>query len=48
MILILGIGGLAVIAHADARELPGDGFEYLMMPVSLESHGTTAVTDDDI
>ena len=48
MILILGIGGLAVLAHADARELPGDGFEYLMMPVSLESHGTTAVTDDDI
>lgn len=48
LILILSIGGLAVIARDDAYQLPGDGFEYLMMPVSIVNHGSTAVTQQDI
>ena len=48
LLLILAIGGLGVIARDDAYQLPGDGFEYLMMPVSIVNHGSTDVTQQDI
>ena len=48
LLLSLFIAGLAVIAQDEARQLPGDGFEYLMMPVSIMNHGSTYVTDQDI
>ena len=48
LMLVLAIGGLAVIGRDDAVNLPGDGFEYLMMPVSIMNHGSTNVTDQDI
>ena len=48
LLLSLAIAGLAVIARDEAYELPGDGFEYLMMPVSIMNHGSTYVTDQDI
>ena len=48
LLLALAVGGLAVIARDQAIELPGDGFEYLMMPVSIMNHGSTDVTEQDI
>ena len=48
LILTLSIAGLAVISQAESYQLPGDSFEYLMMPVSIMNHGTTSVTDQDI
>ena len=48
LMLALAIAGLAVIAQADAYQLPGDGFEYLMIPVSLVNHGSTDVDQQDI
>ncbi len=48
LMLSLAIAGLAVIAQDGAYQLPGDGFEYLMMPVSIINHGSTYVTDEDI
>lgn len=48
LMLALCIGGLSVIARDDAVNLPGDGFEYLMMPVSIMNHGSTYVTEQDI
>ena len=48
LLLALAVGGLAVIARDKAFKLPGDGFEYLMMPVSIMNHGSTDVTEQDI
>lgn len=48
LMLALAIAGLAVIAQDDAYQLPGDGFEYLMMPVSIINHGSTDVDQQDI
>ena len=48
LLLALAIAGLAVIGQDPAFKLPGDGFEYLMMPVSIMNHGSTDVTDQDI
>lgn len=48
LMLALAIAGLAEIAQADAYQLPGDGFEYLMIPVSLVNHGSTDVDQQDI
>ncbi len=48
LMFCLFAGGLAVISADNAYQLPGDGFEYLMMPVSIMNHASTDVTDQDI
>ncbi|MBR1797130.1 MAG: hypothetical protein IJ757_03855 [Clostridiales bacterium] len=48
LMLSLAIAGLSVISWEVGREFPGDGYEYLMMPVSIMNHGTTDVTSEDI
>jgi len=48
MIVILVVTGLITIKNADAKEIPGDGFEYLMMQISFQNHLSFDVTEEDI
>ena len=48
MILLLAITGLGIVSRCEGYEFPGDGYEYLMMPVSIFNHGSTYVTQEDI
>ena len=48
MIVVLAITGLITIKKADGVAIPGDGFEYLMMQVSFQNHGSFDVTEEDI
>ena len=48
LILLLAVAGLGIISRCEGYEFPGDGYEYLMMPVSILNHGSTSVTDEDI
>lgn len=48
LILLLVFAGLTVTSRSDAKDFPGDGYEYLMMPVSIMNHGSTSVTEKDI
>ena len=48
LMLSLAIGGLGIISRDDAYSLPGDSFEYLMIPVSVMNHGSSNVTSQDI
>ncbi|MCQ2516775.1 MAG: hypothetical protein MJ094_07930 [Saccharofermentans sp.] len=48
MIVILAIIGLVTIKNADGIGIPGDGFEYLMMQISFQNHGSFDVTESDV
>ncbi len=48
MIVVLAITGLFTIKNADGEGIPGDGFEYLMMQISFQNHGSFDVTSEDI
>lgn len=48
LVVVLAIVGLFTISKADGYEIPGDGFEYLMMQISFQNHGSFDVTNEDI